>query len=101
MQTLFYLGEKVPGKTTGNEHSFGETNVCSVYFSAGSLCYCLHALFFRGLDFVGVECVWLETFAAGDLRGFARVAANKKPVTLVCVELKLEKCKVMITASSL
>ena len=65
------------------------------------LCYCLQALFIRGLDFVGVEGMWLEAFAAGELRGFARVAANKMPVTLVCVELKLEKCKVMITASSL
>ena len=44
--------------------------------------------------------MWLETLTGGEPRGFARVAANKMPVTLVCVELKLEKCKVMITASS-
>ena len=74
----------------------------AVFTLVPAVCVIVYMLCFAGgLDFVGVECVWLETFAAGGLRGFARVAANKMPVTLFCVELKLEKCKVMITASSL
>ena len=61
----------------------------SVYFGAGSLCYCLHAVFLWGTGFCWSWSMWLETFAAGELRGFTRVAANKMPVTLVCEELKL------------
>ena len=35
--------------------------------------------------------MWLETFAAGELRGFARVAANKMPVALVWIETETIK----------